>query len=194
VALSSNSGESLPDPPRVDPASSASVRPLLLVGRIGRVHGMRGQVSVTPLGNDPGRMAPGRELWFQKTGEPSRLLRVASNTPHAKRFLVRFDGVDSREDAERLAGGDLLIAFDPDDLAPGQYYPHQLEGLEVFTVGGDAVGRVVGVVFGPGREFLEVQAAGGKTVLVPFHGDIVKEVDLTGRCVKIDPPAGLLDL
>jgi 16S rRNA processing protein RimM len=160
-----------------------------------RPHGLRGEVGVQLLGDDPERLSPGRELSFEKEGAPERLLRVASRRSQPRRLLVRFEGVETRESAELLVGGELSVTFDPAAAGPGEYYPHQLEGLRVVSVTGEELGRVVGVIFGPGREFLEIAEQPGRRVrLVPFHGDIVKEVDLAGGRVTIDPPQGLLDL
>lgn len=159
------------------------------------MHGLRGEVSVVPLGDEPGRMAAGCELFFEKAGAGPRLLRVASSRSQPKRLLLRFEGFETREEATSLIGGDLSVPFDPGRLAPGQYYPHQLEGLEVRTIGGESVGRVAGVVFGPGAELLEVRREGRQApLLIPFHGDIVSHVDLAGGTLAIDPPEGLLDL
>jgi 16S rRNA processing protein RimM len=174
---------------------SSGAPPLLLVARIARAHGLRGELAVALVGDDPGRVSEGRELWFEKGVGLPRLLRVASRRGRPERPLVRFEGVETREQAEALAGGELSVRFDPADLAAGEYYAHQLEGLRVATAAGVEVGRVAGVVFGPGRAFLEVAAAGRKSaLLVPFHGDIVLAVDLDRSLVTIDPPPGLLDL
>jgi len=176
-------------------ATGGSEPPLLLVGRVARVHGLRGELGVVLVSDEPDRLSPGREVWVEKEGQAPRLLRIASCRPHPPRLLVRFEGIESREDAEPLAGADLAVRFDPSFLSSGEYYPHQLEGMDVVTVEARRVGQVAGVVFAPGREFLEVREEGREgTRLVPFHGDIVKEVDLTRRIVLIDPPEGLLDL
>ncbi|MBA2563996.1 MAG: 16S rRNA processing protein RimM [Gemmatimonadetes bacterium] len=168
---------------------------MLLVGRIARAHGLKGEVGVVLVGDDPGRLAPGGELWLTVPGGPARAVRVLSRRGHEGRILLRLEGVDSREEAERLAGGELSVRFDPHDLGPGEYYPHQLEGLEVRDPEATVLGRVVAVVFGPGRPLLEVSLADRRgTQFVPFHPDIVKGVDLAAGRVTIDPPAGLLDL
>lgn len=174
---------------------SGPAPPLLLVAKISRAHGLRGEVGVVVVGDDPGRLAAGRELWFEKTGETARTLRIAARRGAPGRTLLRFEGVTSREEAEPLAGGELSVPFDPAEVGPDEFYAHQLEGLRVVTTGGVEVGRVVGVVFAPGRDFLEISAGGRPDrMLVPFHGDIVKEVDLGERRVTIDPPEGLLEL
>ena len=151
---------------------------------------------MTLVGEDPDRLAEGRELEYrdERRAGNARVLRVAASRRRPHGLLVRFEGVDSREQAQRLTGGELWVRFDPAEVAPGEYYAHQLEGLRVRTVGGVEVGRIAGVIFGPGRAFLEVRDPGGATRLVPFHEDIVKTVDEAGGLVTIDPPEGLLEL
>jgi 16S rRNA processing protein RimM len=170
--------------------------PLLIVAQVARAHGLRGEVSLRLVGDDPARIEAGREMWFEKAGEQARTVRVATSRPGPRGYLVLFEGVETREQAESLAGGELSVAFDPADLASGEFYAHQLEGLGVETVGGEPLGRVTGVVFAPGRVFLEVAGAEARrqALLIPFHGDIVKEVDLAGGRVIVDPPEGLLEL
>lgn len=169
--------------------------PLLVVARVVRVHGLRGEVGVQMVSDNPERVSVGRELWFEKAGAPGRLLRVASRRGQPRRLLVQFEGVETREQAEALAGGELAIEFDPADLGEGEYYAHQLQGLSVRTVRGEPVGWVARVAFLPGRAFLEVEQEGRDgTRLIPFHADIVKSVDLAQGQVTIDPPAGLLEI
>ena len=181
------------DEPRAAPGAAG---PLLVVGRVARPHALRGEVSVVVVGDDPGRLAPGREVWVEPAGGApgARALRVVESRPQRDRLLVRFAGIASREDAERLAGGDLSVPFDPAGLAAGEYYPNQLEGLRVRTTTGELVGTVARVLFLPGRPLLEVDSGRGATRLVPFHPEFVREVDLAGGALTIDPPEGLLEL
>lgn len=148
------------------------------------------------VGDDPARIAAGRDVWFEKAGEETRTVCIAESRPGPRGYLLRFEGVETREQAERLAGADLSVPFDPSDLAGGEFYAHQLEGLTVVTTAGETLGRVAGVVFAPGRVFLELGRVEARQqgLLIPFHGDIVKEVDLAGGRVTVDPPEGLLEL
>ena len=169
--------------------------PLLVVGRVAKAHGLRGEVSVVVVGDDPGRLAPGRELWYERAGEEPRRVTIAASRGPRERLLVRLEGVTTREDAERLAGGDLSIPFDASELREGEYYPHQLEGLAVVTPDGAEAGRVAGVVFAPGAAYLEITREGSsRTQLVPFLPHVVRAVDLATGRVTIEPPEGLLEL
>ena len=171
----------------------------LVVGRVGRAHGIRGEVSVQVRTDDPGRrFAPGTVL----ATDPAALgpLAVGSVRWHLGRLLVRFDGLADRTRAEELAGALLLVdsaaVGTPED--PDEFNDHDLIGLVAVTVAGDRVGTVTDVLH-HGQDLLVISAAGagagagaGET-LVPFVRAIVPEVDLAARRLVLDPPPGLLD-
>jgi len=154
-------------------------RPTLLeVGRIGRAHGLRGEVVVTLTTDRLERVAPGAVL-VTDAGH----LEVRASRPHQDRWIVAFAGCDSRDDADRLRGL-ILRAEAVDD--PGEMWVHELIGAEVVTVGGETVGRCTGVVANPASDLLELDS--GALVPVTFV------VDHAPDRVTIDPPDGLFDL
>lgn len=164
------------------------------VGRIGRAHGLRGEVAVDPRTDAPEvRFASGASL----TTEPAAAgpLTVSATRWHSGRLLVHFAGVPDRTAAEGLRGVRLYAEVDqaerPDD--PDEFYDHQLVGLAVVTVDGVLVGELAEVLHLPGHDVLSVRAPEGREVLVPFVSKIVPEVDLPARRIVVDPPAGLLD-
>jgi 16S rRNA processing protein RimM len=170
---------------------------LRMVGRIVKPHGVRGELVVDVSTDSVDlRFAVGSVLFVTaRDGAVTRSLTVTAARPHTGRLLVRFEGVDGRAAAEELRGaplsaeiGDLPPIDDPDE-----FYDHQLEGLAVVTVAGDAVGTVREVVHGAGGELLVVARDGGGEALVPFVRQIVPDVDVPGGRVVIDPPPGLLE-
>ena len=167
---------------------------LVTVGRIGRAHGIRGEVSVDVRTDSPElRFADGARL----TTEPAEIgpLVVGHTRWHSGRLLVHFDGVSDRTFAERLRGVHLLAEIGdeerPDD--PDEFFDHQLVGLRALTTTGDEVGEIAEVLHLPGQDLLVVRRPDAHEALVPFVADIVPEVDLTQGRVVLDPPAGLLD-
>jgi 16S rRNA processing protein RimM len=165
---------------------------LLAVGRIGRAHGVRGEVSVEIRTDDPGaRFAPGSSL----ATDPERVgpLTVRTVRSHTGRLLVRFDGVDDRSAAEALSGTLLLVdsADIPPTGDPEEFHDHELIGLTAVTTDGSEIGEVVDVAH-TGQDLLVVRGAAGEA-LVPFVGAIVAEVDVPGGRIVIDPPPGLLE-
>lgn len=167
---------------------------LVTVGRIGRAHGIRGEVSVEVRTDSPDlRFVLGARL----TTAPERAgpLTVRQTRWHSGRLLVSFDGVADRAGAEALRGVLLLAEVDADERPadPDEYFDHQLLGLRAVTAGGDQVGEVTDVLHLPDQDLLVIRRAGGAEVLVPFVAQLVPEIDLARGLVYIDPPRGLLD-
>ncbi|MCY9787824.1 ribosome maturation factor RimM [Nocardiopsis sp. EMB25] len=166
----------------------------LVVGRIGRAHGVRGDVAVDVRTDDPAaRFAVGSVLATDPAGTGP--LRVAATRRHSGKLLVRFEGVKDRDAAEELRGTVLLV--DSADIAPiddpDEFHDHELIDLAVVTTDGDPVGRVEDVLH-HAQDVLVVATADGREVLVPFVSALVPEVDVAAGRLVIDPPDGLLDL
>ncbi|HEY0936291.1 MAG TPA: ribosome maturation factor RimM [Trebonia sp.] len=164
------------------------------VGRIGRPHGIRGDVVVGVRTDEPElRFALGSRL----DTDPAAVgpLVVAGTKWHSGELLVRFAGIADRDAAAGLGGIWLLVdsatIAPPDD--PDVFHDTDLVGLSVRTVGGRAVGTV-GDVLHSGQDVLVVKTADGRDVMVPFVLPIVPEVDVASGFLVINPPEGLLDL
>jgi 16S rRNA processing protein RimM len=160
---------------------------LVEVGRIGRAHGIRGAVAVHAITNVPERRF--REgAAFVASGGPrhGETLLMVDVRADPKRWIVRFDGVDVREAAERL-GGTVLLAEAFDDPDGDDWWVHDLIGAPVMTVSGEDCGRVTSVLANPASDLLELE--GG--ALVPLTFTVDRRPDGT---IVIDPPEGLFDL
>jgi 16S rRNA processing protein RimM len=163
------------------------------VGRIGRPHGIRGDVVVGVRTDEPElRFAKGSRL----DTDPAELgpLTVVGSRWHSGELLVRFEGIGDRDVAAELRGTWLTVDSavlealdDPDEFRDGD-----LVGLSVRTVDGTAVGTVDDVLHS-GQDVLLIKAPGGHEVMVPFVKAIVPEVDVKAGFLVIDPPDGLLD-
>ena len=165
----------------------------VVVGRIGRPHGIRGEVTVETRTDEPDeRFAPGAVL---SVDGPVKELVVERTHWHSGRLLVTFQGAQDRNDAEALRGLLLHVERDaaetPDD--PEEYYDSSLEGCEVTLADGTAVGTVAEVIHLPAQDLLSVRTPDERDVLVPFVSEIVPSVDIAARRIVIDPPPGLLD-
>ncbi len=171
---------------------------LVLVGRIERPHGLRGEVAVQPL-TDFGdeRFVPGATLLTAAAGQTpdgSADLRIEEVRWHRERPLILFAGVESVEAAEALRGQGLWIAAAARRaLEPGSFYETDLVGCRVETVSGQAVGTVARVEGSPGASVLVIDGPQGE-VLVPLADEICRVIDPASRRIAIDPPAGLLEL
>jgi 16S rRNA processing protein RimM len=160
-----------------DGSAALTEPPRLEVGRVGRAHGIRGEVAVTLTTDRLERVAPGAVLWAGP-----RRLEVRSSRPHQGRHLVAFEGVADRTTAEALHGA-VLAAEPLDD--PGTLWVHELVGAEVVAPDGTRLGAVTAVEANPASDLLVLDGGG----LVPLTFLVRAEA---GRLV-VDLPAGLLD-
>lgn len=176
----------------------ASRPELVIVGRVRRAHGIRGEVAVELLTDEPDAVfAPGRRVFAGTvTGDqaPDRLeLHVVRSSPFKGGLLVAFREIADRNAADLWRDRFLLV---PDDeLTPpaeGELYLHDLLGMRVARVDGEPVGTVADVYELPQGLVLEVDRGRG-SVLVPFDDRTVVEVDEDERLIRIDPLPGLLD-
>jgi len=163
---------------------------VVVVGRIGRAHGIRGDVAVDVRTDEPERrFSPGAVLTAG-----ARTLTVAASRWHSGRLVVSFAEVQDRTAAEQLRGNMLETEVDPAELPDDDdaYYDRQLIGLEARTDSGVVIGRVTSVVHHDEQDTLII-ADEGRELMIPFVSAIVPTVDLgAGHLVVVDLP-GLLD-
>ena len=160
----------------------------LLAGQIGKPHGLAGDVYVVPISDDPRRFESGSRLLH----EDGRTLVVERSREHRTRFLVKFEGIESREDAGSLRGALYVPADDLRALDEDEFWEHDLLGASVTHPDGTPVGTITAVEPGPGQDRFVVATDRGPRY-VPVVREIVVEVDPDAGRVVIDPPPGLLD-
>jgi 16S rRNA processing protein RimM len=174
-----------------------SVEDYLVVGRIGRPHGLKGEVSVEPRTDEPDRrFTPGARLRTERKrpgGDAESSLTVRDTRWHSGRLLVTFEEIADRTAAEDARGTLLVVPVDPSERPedPEEFYDHQLVGLAVETTAGEQVGELVEVVHGSAQDLLVVRAEDDREVLVPFVAALVPEVDLEGGRIVVDDRPGL---
>ena len=172
---------------------------LVVVGRIGRPHGVKGAATIEVRTDEPDkRFAVGARLLTDSGLD----LTVASAAWHSGRLVVTFEGYDDRTAVEQLRN--VLVSVDrpaderPED--PEEFYDSDLEGCEV-VVDGSADGGVIGVVIGvvrevahlPGQDLLVVVTPDEREVFVPFVSAFVPQIDVSAKRIVITPPEGLLE-
>ena len=167
----------------------------VVVGRIGKPHGIRGEVTLELRTDEPDRrFAVGAELAVQKPAGSAfghRTLTVARTRWHQTTLLAAFEELASRNDAEAARGILLVAAVDPDETPedPDEYYDHQLVGLAAYDLDGRALGTVTAIAHGGAQDLLTVTTPDGHEGLVPFVKALVPEVDVAGgRLVVADRP------
>ncbi|KMS86679.1 MULTISPECIES: ribosome maturation factor RimM [Streptomyces] len=166
----------------------------LVVARIGRAHGIKGEVTVEVRTDEPElRLAPGAVLATDPASAGP--LTIETGRVHSGRLLLRFAGVTDRNAAEALRNTLLIAEVDPEELPEGEdeYYDHQLIDLDVVTEDGIEVGRITEVSHLPTQDLFIVERPDGSEVLIPFVEEIVAEIDLAEQKAVITPPPGLID-
>ncbi|QTE30547.1 ribosome maturation factor RimM [Pengzhenrongella sicca] len=162
----------------------------LTVARIGRAHGLRGEVALDLRTDAPAeRLTVGAVLATAPAGV-GPLTIAAVRTLHDKWFLTFAEATD-RTASERLRGVELLVeesTSDEDDA----WYPHELAGLRAEHIDGRFLGVIAGLEVLPAHDALVLVEPSGARTLVPFVRAIVPVVDVAGGRVVLDPPGGLL--
>ncbi|WP_369035493.1 ribosome maturation factor RimM [Streptomyces adonidis] len=166
----------------------------LVVARVGRAHGIKGEVTVEVRTDEPElRLSPGAVLATDPaTAGP---LTIETGRVHSGRLLLRFEGVRDRTGAEALRNTLLIADVDPEELPEGEdeYYDHQLMDLDVVLTDGTEIGRITEISHLPSQDLFVVERPDGSEVYVPFVEEIVLEIDLEEQRAVIDPPPGLID-
>jgi 16S rRNA processing protein RimM len=188
---------------------------LLVVGQIGRPHGIRGEVSVQVRTDAPEeRFVAGSAFTTEvprdrrvstgpaappAPGAPYKVpaeLKLESLRWHQGRVIAQFEGVHDRNIAEALRGVllqvDSATVDEPDD--PDEFNDHQLVGLAVVGVDGAELGTVARIDHAPSSDLIVLDRAEGGTALIPFVTAMVPTVDLAAGRLIVDLPEGLLDL
>jgi 16S rRNA processing protein RimM len=189
---------------------------LLVVGQIGKPHGIRGEVSVTVRTDEPEeRFVPGSVFVTEvprdrrvNTGpaavpagtgtryEVPKQLVLEQIRWHQGRGIAQFENIYDRNIAEELRG--VYLQVDSDELTPtddpDEFHDHQLVGLRVESVAGEVLGTIDRIDHAPSSDLIVLKKAGGGTALIPFVTAMVPTVDLAGGRVLVDLPEGLLDL
>jgi 16S rRNA processing protein RimM len=167
---------------------------MVLVGIIARAHGLRGQVVVNPETDFiEDRFAAGAGVWARIGGDATRLI-VGSMRVQGGRPVIGFEGIETVDAAEALAGTELRIPeSELQPLAEGTFYHHQLIGCEVVTDTGDVIGPVTKVDDGAGSTLLVVQGQDGE-ILIPLVQEMCTAIVPAERRIVVKLPPGLLEL
>ncbi|MBT2439859.1 ribosome maturation factor RimM [Streptomyces sp. ISL-36] len=166
----------------------------LVVARIGRAHGIKGEVTVEVRTDEPElRLGPGAVL----ATDPASVgpLTIETGRVHSGRLLLRFEGVRDRNGAEALRNTLLIADVDPDETPDedDEYYDHQLMDLDVVLTDGTEVGRITEISHLPSQDLFIVERPDGTELMIPFVEEIVTDIDLEQQRAVIDPPPGLID-
>jgi 16S rRNA processing protein RimM len=165
----------------------------LQVARIGKPHGIRGEVTVQVLTDAPeDRFVPGTEFAVEPAAAGP--LTVRSARWNKDILLLGFEQVADRNDAETLRGAKLFIeTAELEEEDDEGWYEHELVGLEA-RVEGTVVGKVSALNTAPAQDLLMITTPAGEEILIPFVEQIVPEVNIGDGYILITPPDGLFEL
>jgi 16S rRNA processing protein RimM len=177
---------------RVSPSRPEGAR--ITVALIGAAHGIKGEVRVKPLTDDPAAIRGYGPL----TSADGRVFEIEAMRPAAgsspDMLVVRFKGIATRDAAEALTGLELSIQRDKlPATEPDEFYHADLVGLDVVSLDGKTLGTVVALHnFGAG-DLIEIAPPTGATLLIPFTEAAVPEIDIAASRIVVIPPADLAD-
>ena len=151
----------------------------VLIGKVVGVHGIKGEVKVKSESDIFERQIEATSEVSLYRGTKRERLEIEEIKPYKDIYIVKFKGIEDRNAAEERIGGELFVGKEEQvPLEEGEFYYHQLIGLKVVDESGREVGTVKSVFEQPASHILEVETPEGKTILIPFIDQFVKEVDL----------------
>ena len=168
---------------------------LIVVARVVRPRGLRGEVVADLLTDFPRRFADLESVTAVAPDGTHRSLQIEEHWFQGNRIILKFGSYDSIDEAKELAGFQLAIpASERIELPQDQFYEWELTGCRVETIQGKAIGVVSEVMRTGGVEILVVAGNAGNEFLIPMAQEICVEIDIDKRVVHVDPPEGLLEL
>jgi len=169
---------------------------MFTVGKIVNTHGIRGELKIVPSTDFPDeRFAKGSVLVFFDPQKKTTLpVTVQSAREHKKMFIVKFQGMDHINDVEKYKGWILKVEEKYlSELSDDEFYYHEIIGCKVITVEGEELGTISEILSPGANDVWVVERAQGKPVLIPYIDDVVLEVDVEEKRVKVALMEGLLD-
>lgn len=184
-------------PPTTPPEQSNSPPEFLVIGRILRPHGIRGELRVQIFSNYPERFKFLEEIYLTRDAtaqdSPPSAYTVERSRLHQEYAILKLEGIDSREAADTLRDLTVMVTLaDAVPLEAGEYYFYQLIGLEMVTDTGEVLGTVSDILETGANEVYIVQSARYGELLIPAIESVVQEIDLPNQRIVITPLEGLL--
>ncbi|HNS51236.1 MAG TPA: ribosome maturation factor RimM [Anaerolineae bacterium] len=157
----------------------------LAIGQVAGAHGIRGELKVEILTEEPARFGRLKRVYLGREGEDPQPRGLEAFRLHLGKALLKIEGCDDRTAAEALRGALLQVPIEEAiPLKEGEYYEHQIVGLPVWTTAGESLGEVDEILYTGANDVYVVRGAGGREILVPAIAGVIVEVDLeAGRLV-----------
>ena len=167
----------------------------LKVGKIVNTHSLKGEVKVISSTDfEEQRFEKGTELLITRGNQIVKEVTVESYRTHKNNLLVKFVGIDSIEEAEKLKN--LQIKIDSDnigELEENEFYFHEIIGCEVFDENGKSLGEISEILTPGANDVWVIKSQNGKEILIPYIEDVVKKIDVKNKKIDIEVMEGLID-
>ena len=161
---------------------------LLKAGKIVNTHSLRGEVRIYPYCDDAEFLCEFDSIYVE-----NEIMDIVSARVHKGQALIKFDGINSINDAEKLVGSIVYIDKNDVELEEGRYFIEDIKGLCVYDVDtNELYGKVINVIETGANDVFEVKS-GDKILLVPKIDDVIKEIDIDGGKILIKPIKGLFE-
>ena len=167
----------------------------LKVGKIVNTHSLKGEVKVISSTDfEEERFKKGSKLLITRGNQLTREVVVQSYRNHKNFLLVKFEGIDSVEEAEKLKNLQIKINSDEvGELEENEFYFHQIIGCEVFDENDRNLGEIIDILTPGANDVWVIKGENGKEILIPYIEDVVKKIDITSKKVNIEVMEGLID-
>lgn len=169
----------------------------VLIGRVNKPHGIKGELKITPFSDDPDKLAGYKTLFLTSAGKSGHLqkhhlLKVRNQVNYA---VISLSGINSRDKAEELKGSSIWVARDELPLlSESEYYWYDFMGRDVFTRQGKYLGKVSNLISNGPHDVLVISEARGREYMIPVCDDFVEDPDKEKDRIIVSPPEGLLDI
>ena len=167
----------------------------LKVGKIVNTHSLKGEVKVISSTDfEEERFKKGSELLITRGNQLIREVVVQSYRNHKNFLLVKFEGIDSVEEAEKLKNLQIKIdSTEVGELEENEFYFHEIIGCEVFDENDKNLGEIIDILTPGANDVWVIKGENGKEILIPYIEDVVKKIDITSKKVNIEVMEGLID-
>jgi len=165
---------------------------LVSIGKIGRPHGIRGEVKVIPLTDWPERFQQVQSVYLEPEGEAGVWVEIERAQVRGDRIILKFAGIEERDQAERIRGRIIQVCEESLPLPEGYFHVFRLIGMDVKSSAGEKIGPIVDVLRMPSHDIYVVDS-NGREIMIPAVKKYVKRVDIENNVMIVEAIEGILE-